>query len=261
MSILILTGLLLLLAGCEPEVRVIRSSWDNFPADPKPKQTRDPEAYRDPAGGQGWAIRVAEITGEHRHEQAMEVASRLRTEAQLSDVWIEDTGNAAHVYHGRFANASDPKIRPALERVQAIEIDGENPYAHSRLVPLVGETHVIADPFDLRQFIGYYSLQIGFYDAAYGESFREAAEQAVRVLREEGHEAYFYHGPYRSIITVGIFTYDQAFVSAGAIDTYAPVIHELQKQFPYNLGNGVTIIQKEGGRDIGEQKSSLIRVF
>ena len=91
--------------------------------------------------------------------------------------------------------------------------------------------------------------------------FREYAEQAVRTLREEGHEAYYYHGPFRSIITIGVFTYDQAFVSAGNVDTYAPHIRDLQKVFPFNLGNGSTINQKENGKDIGEQKSSLIRVY
>jgi len=83
----------------------------------------------------------------------------------------------------------------------------------------------------------------------------------VRVLREDGHEAYYYHGPYRSIIAIGVFDYNQAFVRAGTVDTYAPQIRELQKTFPYNLSNGVTLKQKINGQDIGEQKSSLIRVF
>jgi len=149
----------------------------------------------------------------------------------------------------------------SVDKVHAIELEGETPFAKSQLVPLVGAGRAIADPFDLRQFIGYYSFQIGFYDADFGKDFREAAEQAVRVLREDGHEAYYYHGPYRSIIAIGVFDYNQAFVRAGTVDTYAPQIRELQKTFPYNLSNGVTLKQKINGQDIGEQKSSLIRVF
>ena len=264
----ILLGFLLVMniAGCEPETRVIRSSWDNLPADPKPRQTgnnsgqaNDP--YQDPAGGQGWAIQVMQFSGNTRHDQARDLIQQLREESNLRDFWIEDIDNTATLYHGRFKLASDPGIGIALASVQQIQIDGVQPFIESQLVPLVGQGRAIADPFDLRQFIGYYSLQIGFYDAAYNGDFREAAEQAIRVLREDGHDAYYYHGPYRSILAIGVFSYEQAFVRAGATDTYAPQIRELQKQFPYNLGNGSTIIQKKDGVNIGEQKSSLIRVF
>lgn len=258
---LIVSALLLLLTGCEMETRVVRSSWDSLPADPKPRPVRDPKGFQDAAGGQGWAIQITEIQGSDRHDRARELTQRLRTEAQLDNIWIEDISNVAHVYHGRFASASDKGVRPALDKIQQIELDGEKVFEQAQLVPLVGEGRVIADPFDLRQFSGYYSLQIGFYDEAAGSNFREYAEQAVRTLREEGHEAYYYHGPFRSIITIGVFTYDQAFVSAGNVDTYAPHIRELQKAFPFNLGNGSTINQKENGKDIGEQKSSLIRVY
>lgn len=259
--ILLATALLVLMTGCEMETRVVRSSWDSLPADPKPRQVRDGKAFQDAAGEQGWAIQITEILGNDRHDRARELTQRLRSEAQLDNVWIEDINNVAHVYHGRYASATDKGIRPALEKIQQIELDGEKVFAQAQLVPLVGQGRVIADPFDLRQFTGYYSLQIGFYDEAAGPKFREIAEQAVRTLREEGNEAYYYHGPFRSIITIGVFSYEQAFVSAGNVDTYAPHIRELQKTFPFNLGNGMTIIQKEGGKDIGEQKSSLIRVF
>lgn len=260
-TILIYMALALLIAGCELETRVVRSSWDEFPADPKPKQTKTPEAYKDPAGGQGWAIRMIQISGEGRHEKARKFVQQLRGKASMAELWTEDIGDTANIYHGRFTLATDPAIRPALAKIQAIEIDGDKPFADCQLVPLVGNGRVIADPFDLRQFVGYYSLQIGFYDANYDGDFRAAAEQAVRVLREEGSEAYYYHGPYRSIIAIGVFSYEQAFVSAGTHDTYAPRIRELQQKFPFNLGNGLTLMQKAGGRDLGEQKSSLIRVF
>jgi hypothetical protein len=259
--ILIGMGLLLAVAGCEMETRVVRSSWDSLPADPKPRQNQNTNGYQDAAGGQGWAIQLVQLTGNTRHDQAKELAQHIRTQTTLADIWIEDMSDVATLYHGRFQQASDPAIRDALANVQQIELNDTHPFADSKLVPLIGDGRVIADPFDLRQFSGYYSLQIGFYDQAFGKDFREAAEQAIRSLREDGHEAYYYHGPHRSIIAIGVFNYEQAFVSAGNYDTYAPHIRELQKTFPFNLGNGATILQKEAGRDIGEQKSSLIRVF
>ncbi len=255
--VLLLSGLFL--AGCEMETRVVRSSWDNLPADPKPRHNGD--GYRDPAGGQGWSIRVIEVKGDERYGQAQAIAQQLRERAGLADLWIEDKDDTVSVYHGRFTTATDPAIRPVLSKIQKLSIDKEAPFADARLVPLLGDGKVIADPFDLRQFTGYYSLQIGFYDENFDGDFRAAAEQAVRNLREDGEDAYYYHGPFRSIITIGVFSYEQAFVSAGTHDTYAPAIRELQRTYEYNLGNGVTLIQKQDGKVIGEQKSSLIRVF
>ena len=253
--------LLVPFTGCEPEVRIVRSSWDNLPADPKPKDLPEDQTYQDRTGGQGWTIQLIQYTGTDRHRQALDLVRRLRSETELSNMWIEDLNDTATIYHGRYPTASDASIRVSLKKVQDIQLDGEKPFASSQLVPLIGEGRAIADPFDLRQFIGYYSLQIGYYDSNYGKDFRDAAEQAVRALREDGHEAYYYHGPYRSIITVGIFDYNQAFVRAGSVDTYSTTIRELQEVFPYNLSNGVTLKQKLNGKDIGEQKSSLIRVF
>ena len=258
-SVFVLLLSCLLLSGCELETRVVRSSWDNLPADPKPRQ--NPDAYSDPAGGQGWSIRIVEVKGTDRYGHAQHLAQQLRELTGLADLWIEDKDDTVSVYHGRFTSATDPAIRSALTKIQDVRIDDEKPFAEARLVPLLGDGRMIADPFDLRQFIGYYSLRIGFYDANYDGDFRAAAEEAVRTLREEGEEAYYYHGPFRSIITIGVFSYDQAFVSAGTHDTYAPQIRELQKRYPYNLGNGVTLIQKQDGKIIGEQKSSLIRVI
>lgn len=248
----------LMVSGCEMETRVVRSSWDNLPADPKPSQ--QPDAYNDAAGGQGWSIRIAQVKGRDRYGQAQVLIKELRATTNVADLWIQDAGDTVSVYQGRYATATDPAIRPIIGKLKDVQINDDKPFADARIVPLVGGSKVIADPFDLRQFTGYYTLQIGFYDNNYDGDFRAAAEEAVRALREEGEEAYYYHGPFRSIITIGVFTYDEAFVHAGTYDTYSPRVRELQKRFPYNLGNGVTLIQKENGKNIGEQKSSLVRV-
>ncbi len=256
--ILMCLAILLVLTGCEPEIRVVRSSWDDFPADPKPRQNAQGN------GGQQndtWSIQVAEFTGRDRIENARESIEQIRSSAAVAELWIEDTGEVASVFQGRFNSASDPLIRPTLSRIQSVQINDKKPFKDAQLVPLAGTGRVISDPLDLAQFVGYYSLQIGFYDKNYDGDFRAAAEEAVRTLREEGYEAYYYHGPFRSIIAIGVYSYEQAFVSAGTHDTYAPCIRELQEKFPYNLGNGVTLIQKQNGQVIGEQRSSLIRVF
>lgn len=112
---------------------------------------------------------------------------------------------------------------------------------------------------DLRRFVGVYTLQIGYYDDEYGKDFRAAAERAVVVMREDGHEAYFYHGPHRSMVTIGLFS-EKDFVREGVSSVYGPRIREAQKTHPYNLGNGRTLIQKVRGESVGEQPSFIVKV-
>jgi hypothetical protein len=104
-----------------------------------------------------------------------------------------------------------------------------------------------------------YSLQIGFYDDAFGPDFRQAAEQAAAALHQQGEQAYYYHGPNRSLVTIGLFT-ENDFVQQGPQRAYGPQIKQLQQRFPYNLANGLTQIQKIDGRTIGEQPSFIVRV-
>lgn len=113
--------------------------------------------------------------------------------------------------------------------------------------------------YDLRTHTGMYTLQIGFYDQDYGPDFRQAAEQAVSALRLQGEEAYYYHGPHRSMVTLGLFT-DAHFVQRGPVSAYGPEIEAIQKKYPYNLANGRTLVQKIDGQDIGQQESFLVRV-
>jgi hypothetical protein len=91
---------------------------------------------------------------------------------------------------------------------------------------------------------------------------------AAARLRADGDQAYFYHGPNRSLVTVGLFTEQdfgveqQPAPDGGVlfIPTYGQRVRELQKKFSYNLGNGRTIIEKSGDKKLGEQPSFLVRV-
>jgi hypothetical protein len=61
------------------------------------------------------------------------------------------------------------------------------------------------------------------------------------------------------MVTIGLFT-DADLISDGATQTYGPKIRELQQKFPYNLGNGLTIVQKLAGKTLGQQPSFLVRL-
>ncbi|XAM00717.1 hypothetical protein OT109_04860 [Phycisphaeraceae bacterium D3-23] len=264
-AILALLALLTVLPGCETETRVLNSTWtDSFGdiADRKP-QEREALSPNDPRvrSPQGYAVEVARFSGADASAQAFRLAADLRTEAGLGDLWQNDGSQNAVVYAGRFRDPRSDRAKSMLQLVRSAQFDGGRPFASAQLVALSGNDgdDNIYNEFDLRNHRGSITLQIGFYDINYGNNYRAAAETAVEVLRDEGEDAYFYHGPNRSLVTVGLFTRGQALVPNGQTEMYSPAVRELQERFPHNLMNGVTFERRENGIG-GVQESFLVPV-
>ncbi|MFI4862236.1 MAG: hypothetical protein ACIAXF_16350 [Phycisphaerales bacterium JB063] len=264
-AFLALVTLLLALPGCETETRVLNSTWtDSFGeiADrrPEPQESLDPNDphVRSP---QGYAVEVARFSGPDASVQAFRLAADLRTEAGLGDLWQSEGSQSAIVYAGRFRDPRSDRAKGMLQVVRAAQFNGGRPFAGAQLVALSGDggEQDIYNEHDLRNYRGRITLQIGFYDVNYGNNYRAAAETAVQVLRDQGEEAYFYHGPNRSLVTVGLFTRAQALVPNGQTEMYSPAVRALQERFPHNLMNGVTFERRENGIG-GVQQSFLVPV-
>ncbi len=251
--------------GCTYE-RVVYDGWADFGrlADPKgdaPQVARPSMPTQTPPA---WAIHLYTLGGEHHQAEAAELINQLRATPGLSDLWAHVGDGGTAVYQGRYHSPTDPIAAQDLLLAQSAVINGGRLFEQARLISLdqPADTSQPLTPstgYDLRPFAGMYSLQIAYYDDEFGKDFRDAAEQAVTTLRGDGVEAYYYHGPHRSMVTVGLFT-DGDFVQEGVQRVYGPRIRALQETYPYNLGNGRTLIQKIGGQDAGEQASFLVRV-
>lgn len=66
------------------------------------------------------------------------------------------------------------------------------------------------------------------------------------------------------MVMVGLFTesdFATKEIQPGVmIDSYGPRIRELQKKYPYNLGNGRTLIERLNDHSTGEQESFIVRI-
>jgi hypothetical protein len=100
--------------------------------------------------------------------------------------------------------------------------------------------------------------------------FRETAEKAVLELRQDGDEAYFYHGPFGSSVTIGLFTeadyVTQVRDERGGL-TNLPKPYEsaalsaLRAKYPHNLVNGTTLqTRRKGSEEMVTQGSFLVAV-
>jgi hypothetical protein len=113
-----------------------------------------------------------------------------------------------------------------------------------------------------------YTLQVGVYgrldtqgtSASDLAEFRRAAEQAAAKLRREGEEAYYFHGPSRSMVLIGAFDeteYDESHPGAGD----GPRLKEARQKFPYNLVNGAGYKQTRPGATEGSlQRSQVVMI-
>lgn len=252
------------LCACEPEVRVVRDGFASLPLDPKV----DPSLVNQKI----YSIELERYVGPARHQKAQALVNRLRKEARFTGVDIRDNAGFTIVSYGRFGDPYAPDALAAVQRVRAIELDGMRPYANAGFNSATadggGSDPTITDPLNLKRYPGMYTLQIGFYDDRFGPNYRQAAEDAVKQLRQDKIEAYFYHGPHHSIITVDLLSREEAFVEVEnplapgtKIEAYSQAVRDLRKKYPFNLGNGVTLIEKnKDGQVIGEQPSSLVRI-
>lgn len=246
------------------------------------------------AGDQGstsdaWSIAIANFPNSDSGQAAAEAAlGRVRTHGKLPAAFLEARSKRIVLAYGRYDGPGDPQAQRDLDRVHALQIDGQQPYAGAILSPPAPDRVFGSIPeFDLRNARrihgpeALYTLQIGVYgrpDASEtpppGElkEYREAAERAVIELRRDGDEAFYYHGPTRSTVTVGVFTqrdHDPTYrvrpndpprlrESARLIDT--------KQRFPNNLLNGRGIRERLPGRsgtrdsDFRLQPSTLVRI-
>jgi len=119
----------------------------------------------------------------------------------ITDVFVVAGPNHASVCLGRFSSMRDPRAIAQLQRVGRIQDDtGQRPFIGAALVPIPEAPP--EDPWPLEKAKGQYTLHV----ASWGASGRQAAAQDyARELRARGLEAYVYHGPRLSMVTIGSF--------------------------------------------------------
>ncbi len=255
----------LLAMGCKMEERVVSSTWDQY----KQWEWYEPprsETGQNSAGGasnRGYAIELGRFTGEGAFGEVYRLMTSAREEAGLANLWYTSSGTQAKVFAGRFAKPDSPEAKSTLSMVRSAKINGKTPFEDVKIVSVTGDRSEVLDKHDLRSLSGrgLYTLQIGYYDTAFGPDFRKAAETAVNVLREQGQEAYYYHGPNRSSILINAWTYGQAFTQTiGTQDRYSFAVRAAQEKHPYNVPNGKSFTQDDDPAFVASQKSFLVPI-
>jgi hypothetical protein len=206
-----------------------------------------------------FAIHLASFEGKKARKQADGLRDRLVDDMKIPGVWVWEGEGRAVVYRGRYPNPLIDDAARDLRQTRLIQVDGKRLFEDADVMPVGAGTSASIVEMDLKRHSGKHTLQIAVYDDAFGPDFRNAAERAATELRKQGNEAYFYHGPNRSLVTVGLF--DRADRdSVNGVEGYGERARLLQQKFPYNLVNGLTIKERRNGKELGEQPSFLVEV-
>lgn len=253
------------LAGCEMEQRVVkRSGWTQMFAESEWNRSAGQEAGDQAASrrDRGYAIELGRYSGAQAYHGVHQLMQTARQDAGLANLWYATLGSETTVYLGRFKEKDSSEAITALKRVATAEINGEKPFARAKIVKLESQQGQALDPRDLRTLKGkgLFSLQIGYYDAKYGPDFRRAAETAVDVLRDEGEEAFYYHGPHRSMVLVNAWTRNQAFTLVGQVDQYSNTVRRVQEIYPHNVPNGRPFTDDDDPEYVASQRSFLVQI-
>ena len=134
-------------------------------------------------------------------------------------------------------------------------------FAEAIKTPAVGK-RVERPEWALTKNSGKYSLQVAsfFPEGGYRDVYASAV-QYVEQLRKEGCEAYYYHGPSWSLVTVGSFGSEDVITQPNGQQRYSNRVESLQQkeEFKYNYENGQIRSRKLGSQTI-QPKSFLIEV-
>jgi len=226
-----------------------------------------------------WTIECNAFEGRRRQELAERVAVLLAEVPELDPglVEVKHDDDRSRVNYGvypiKFAETKtgvfskevddvkavlSDRIRAELEFIRKLAIRDQYPFIHARPIPIIRE---IRGPsaWDLRRARGKYSLHVGVtYATPNLQDYKKAALQWVEVLREAGHEAYYYDDPDepRVSICVGSFgpdairtkmVTDPTTNQEEPIQVYGQVVNDLRAQdpsFEFNLENGHKVFRK-----------------
>ena len=235
-------------------------------------------AIEQAAASTKWSIVIVAFRGAMADAAGLAALNKVEA-AGVSGAYLERRGESVALAYGRFDSPDEPAARESLDALRAIEIEGERPFAGAVLAPPSPDLLTGSLPqFDLRTVKekfgpdALYTLQIGVYgradrtppESAELAEYRRTAERAVYDLRRQGEEAYYYHAPMRSMVTIGVFGPDDHDPKTPGLESKR--LGDTRLRHPHNTLNGQGIRERIPNRPANDptgwklQPSALVGV-
>jgi hypothetical protein len=226
-----------------------------------------------------WAIRCDTRHGADRFRITQQESEALKQVQGLKPQLVQVIHNEheSSVYYGRYRRTveiggSTATYRPDamadlnLIRSLCMNVGGSDcwPFIYASLeeLPSGRSRH---PEWDLANAKGYWTLHVAvFYCEGPITNPKYLAEEYCRELREQGVEAYYYHGPTRSSVYVGLFpkeaiqTVSETNPLSGVLTVSNKIVDQrllkLQEQFPVSYQNGRRVNELVSDPATGQKK-------
>ncbi len=172
--------------------------------------------------GARWTIFCTSFSGPGHMEQARRFRDQMVQQTKLVDFHVVQNQDHSTLYYGYYREI-DAKVdakeaaRAAADRRTMADFTnsatGERLFRGVLIVAMDEADPVAPAEWNLKNAKGYWSLQV----AAFRDNSRrkEAAVEAVRDLRKQGYDAYYFHGPAVSSVCIGAFPQSSVVVDDG----------------------------------------------
>jgi hypothetical protein len=242
------SAIALSLAGCQATESQSPAAAEGQALFGEPTSTKTPAGQPVPSA---WSIVLVAYRGPDQDEAARLGLGRTRSAGGLTGAYTERRGNSTVIAFGRYDRPDSAEAQADLKRIRAMEVEGGHPFDGAVLAPPEGQGTGRMPELDLRQvratygIDALYSLQIAAYgrddrkppkDEKERSEFVRMAEDAAAQLRREGHQAFYFHGPNMSLVTIGVFgpdDYDPQYP-----ERRSSRLRAAQEAHPNNLLNG-----------------------
>ena len=176
----------------------------------------------------------------------------LRQRTGMGDLRIERRVGGEQLITGGWDSLANGRAAERLEEIREIEIDGQKPFQGAVLLPPTIDPATGANAaWDLRNAAettdATITLQLEQFQPEADRPTRQRirrmrrrAEDRAAELRRQNIEAFFYHTPTSSAITLGLFNENQIDTNPtpGFSPRHAPRVKELLERFPTQFFNG-----------------------
>lgn len=233
--------------------------------------SRRSAASSERASPAAWSIAIVAAEGANAEGAAREWLQKVQTKGGLPEAYSERRGKVVVIAYGQYVGPDDPNAKRDLARIQSMEIDHARPFESAVLAPPPFQANAGSVPeYNLaavKQSRGkdaIYTLQIGMYTRldvnvvpqADLAVCRAKAEEWVVNLRREGEEAFYYHGPHGSMVTIGVYGPRDHDDTTPGRESF--VLSEARRKHPLNLVNGAEFLVRPRGKPKATAQASFL---
>lgn len=230
-------------------------------------------------GREKWTIRCARMeTPDHRTAAKTlgDLLGQVRG-LQARDVRVVSDAAGSTIYYGEYTKVASPdgglvfppEYQRDIELIRSLAYRQQTPFFFAGPEPLTSggaaPGPAQAAEGDISTAKGTHSLQIAvFYNTPTYDQRRQDAETYVRLLREQGYAAYYFHEAVKTFVFVGDFDESDIVTTPQGWRVYGPRVQQLiarnPDEFKYMLENGHIVRYTNPEGKTAAQESVLMPV-